>query len=47
MFVNNLKTTILRWHAGRFRSGLLALASLVLAWRDHRPDFSSTFTTML
>src|SRR5215467_12793851 len=30
----------------RFRSSLLALASLDLACRDHRPDFSATFTTM-
>ena len=30
----------------RFRSSLLALASLDLACRDHRPDFSATFTTI-
>ena len=30
----------------RFKSSLLALASLDLACRDHRPDFSATFTTI-
>src|SRR5712692_7450127 len=37
------------WHLirfRRFRSSLLALASLDLACRDHRPDFSATFTTI-
>jgi hypothetical protein len=30
----------------RFRSSLLALASLDLACRDHCPDVSATFTTI-